>query len=252
MAAHILRVDRPWILTRGEAEFPDLAGEPLLQRRENHEPLAYILGYREFFGRPFTVDSAVLIPRHETETLVEAALDWIDRNPERTQILDLGTGSGILATTLKLERPSIEVTAVDLSPEAIAVASANARFHNANVRFIHSDAFASLLGESFDLIVSNPPYVAESDFLPTEVKDHEPALALWSGPTGFEFYERLAKEAPAYLEDAGSLMMEVGYGQAFRVRELFEATGWTFQEIRNDLSGVERVVCMGWHYACEL
>jgi release factor glutamine methyltransferase len=259
LAAHVLRVDRSWLIAHPGHDFPEAAGEALLQRREAHEPLAYLTGYREFRGREFGVDPSVLIPRHETEELVEAALDLSSRPPlqdnplgegECKSVLDLGTGSGILAVTLKLERPDWEVTAVDISPEALATASANARFHGANVRFVLSDGFAALLGESFDLIVSNPPYIGNDEELSAEVRDHEPAGALFSGPTGLEFYERLAREAPAHLEDSGLILLEVGHTQASIVRALFEGEGWKHETTRRDLSGVERVVAFRWSYDC--
>ena len=248
LAAHVLRVDRSWLLAHPEHEFPEFAGEALLQRREAREPLAYLTGYREFRGREFGVDPSVLIPRHETEELVEAALEWggTGGNPQSTihnpKCLDLGTGSGILAVTLKLERPAWSVTAVDVSPEALATASANARFHRASVRFLLSDAFSALLGESFDLVVSNPPYIGDDEELPIEVRGHEPSTALFSGPTGLEFYSRLANEAPNHMEDGGLLLLEVGHRQAQEVVALFEGAGWRHETTRRDLSGIERVV----------
>ncbi len=245
LAAHVLRVDRAWLLAHPDHEFPELAGEGLLQRREAREPLAYLTGYREFRGREFGVDPSVLIPRHETEELVEAALE-----ASGGAVLDLGTGSGILAVTLKLERPAWDVTAVDVSPEALATASANARFHGANVRFVLSDGFAALLGESFDLIVSNPPYIGVDEELPPEVRDHEPHAALFSGTTGLEFYARLANEAPAHLEDGGLILLEVGHRQAAEVRSLFEGAGWRHESTRRDLSGVERVLGFRWSFEC--
>lgn len=247
IAAHVLRVDRSWLLAHPDHDFPDLAGEALLQRREAREPLAYLTGYREFRGREFGVDPSVLIPRHETEELVEAALE---ADPEVSRVLDLGTGSGILAVTLKLQRPRWDVTAVDVSPEALTTASANARFHKAEVRFVLSDGFTALLGESFDLIVSNPPYIGDDEELPPEVRGHEPHAALFSGPTGLEFYARLANEAPAHLEDGGLLLLEVGHRQAAEVRALFEGAGWRHDTTRRDLSGVERVVGFRWSYEC--
>lgn len=246
LAGHVLRVDRSWLLAHPEHEFPELAGEQVLQRRETHEPLAYILGYREFYGREFGVDPQVLIPRQETEILVETALKYGDAPV--TTVLDMGTGSGVLAVTLKLEQPEWNITAVDVSADALAVASANARFHNASVRFVLSDGFEGLLGECFDLIVSNPPYIAESDPLPPEVANHEPAAALWPGPTGFEFYERLCKQAPAHLDEGGVLAMEVGHTQAERVAEMFVEAGWRIEDTVNDLSGVARVVVARWFY----
>jgi len=250
LAAHVLRVDRSWLLAHPEHEFPEVAGEGLLQRRESREPLAYLTGYREFRGREFGVDPSVLIPRHETEELVEAALEQIV--PPDAKCLDLGTGSGILAVTLKLERPAWNVTAVDISAEALGTASANARFHNAAVRFVHSDGFNALLGESFDLIVSNPPYIGDEEELPIEVRHHEPASALFSGPTGLEFYARLANEAPSHLEDGGLILLEVGHTQAGEVRALFEAAGWQHETTRRDLSGIERVVVFRWQFDCQL
>ncbi len=273
LAAHVLRVDRSWLLAHPDHDFNDLAGETLLQRREAHEPLAYITGYREFHGRTFGVDPSVLIPRHETEELVEAALEAplsffrgesaansgeLDREENERgvggrarRVLDLGTGSGILAITLKLERPSWDVTAVDVSPEALATASANARFHGADVRFLLSDAFEALLGESFHLIVSNPPYIGDGEALAEEVRGHEPHRALFSGPTGLEFYARLANEAPPHLEDGGRLLLEVGHRQAAEVRAMFEGAGWRHEKTRRDLSGVERVLGLGWSYECQ-
>lgn len=257
LAAHVLRVDRAWLLAHPDHDFNDLAGEALLQRREDREPLAYITGYREFRGRSFGVDPSVLIPRHETEELVEAALELFplplaQEDPlgeeAAKSVLDLGTGSGVLAITLKLERPAWGFTAVDVSPEALATASANARFLKADVRFLLSDGFEALLGESFDLIVSNPPYVGDEETLPPEVRGHEPAAALFSGPTGLEFYSRLAREAPAHLTDGGTILLEVGYRQADEVRAIFEGEGWRHETTRRDLSGVERVVGFSWSY----
>ena len=259
LAAHVLRVDRAWLLAHPDHGFNELAGEALLQRREAREPLAYLTGHREFRSREFGVDRSVLIPRQETEELVDAALGLFpapafgdDPLGEATapNVLDLGTGSGILAVTLKLERPRWKVTAVDVSPEALATASANARFHAADVRFVLSDGFGALLGEDFDLIVSNPPYVGDDEALPPEVREHEPPAALFSGPTGLEFYVRLANEAPAHLRDGGLILLEVGHRQADEVRALFEGAGWRHATTRRDLSGVERVVGFRWSYGC--
>lgn len=237
LAAHVLRVDRSWLLAHPEHEFNELAGETLLQRREGHEPLAYILGVREFYGRPFRVTPAVLIPRQDTETLIEAAL-----GVSASSVLDVGTGSGAIAITLKLERPNWNITAVDISPEALDVARENADTLSADVRFLLSDGFEALDHERFDLIVSNPPYIGDAEELATEVRGFEPKLALFSGETGMEFYERLAKEASIYLIASGQLMLEVGYRQAGKVKDLFEGCGWRHVETIPDLSGIQRVV----------
>ncbi len=250
LAAHVLGEDRTWVLADGEADFPEVLGEPLLQRGEAREPLAYILGWREFYGRPFGVDPAVLIPRQETETLVEAALAYGEG--ERLSALDVGAGSGAIAVTLALERPAWEVTAVDVSAEALAVAGANARFHSARVRLVLSDGFGALLGESFDLIVTNPPYVAHHEPLPPDVEGHEPHVALYGGETGLEFYERLAREAADHLNDGGLLLMEVGHTQAEPVRVLFEKGGWRHEKTVRDLSGIERVVVVRPVFECAL
>ena len=246
LASHILRVDRSWLMAHPEHEFPDLAGEAMLQRRERHEPLAYILGTREFYGRTFGVSKAVLIPRHETETLVEEALTF----PAARSVLDIGTGSGAIAVTLNLERPDWEVTAVDLSPAAVDVAEANAERLGASVRIVVSDAFSALVGEAFDLIVTNPPYIGRSEPLAAEVGEHEPHLALYGGETGLEFYERLAREAPAHLNDGGFLLSEVGYRQAGAVQKLFERAGWSHVRTVADLSGIDRVVVFQHRWEC--
>jgi release factor glutamine methyltransferase len=245
LATHILRVDRSFLFAHPEHDFPDLAGEAMLQRREAHEPLAYLVGHREFFGRDFRVTPAVLIPRQDTEVLVETAL-----KSSGGTVLDIGAGSGAIAVTLKLERPQWEVTAVDISPAALEVAEGNAKDLGANVRFLLSDGFEALLGESFDLIVTNPPYIGRSEPLAKEVGGHEPELALYGGETGLEFYERLAREASAYLNDGGQMMMEVGYQQAAAVRALFEAAGWEHVETVPDLSGIDRVVVVRHPWVC--
>lgn len=245
LAMHILRVDRSFLFAHPEHEFPDLAGEAMLQRREGHEPLAYLVGHREFFGRDYRVTPAVLIPRQDTEVLVETALKTTGGT-----VLDIGAGSGAIAVTLKLERPEWEVTAVDISPLALEVAEENAKNLQANVRFLLSDGFEALLGEAFDLIVTNPPYIGRSEPLAPEVAGHEPELALYGGETGLEFYERLAREASAYLNDGGQLMMEVGYQQAAAVQTLFEKAGWEHVETVPDLAGIDRVVVVRHPWAC--
>ncbi len=233
-------MDRTWLFAHPDHEFNELAGETLLQRRERREPLAYIVGYREFYGRPFGVSTATLIPRQETETLVEVILR--QKLPPDARILDVGTGSGCIAITLKLERPDWDVTAIDISPEALSVASVNARFLNADIRLVHSDGTNALLGETYDLVVSNPPYIADHEVLMPEVADYEPRLALFSGMSGLEFYERLAEHAKSHVVDGGLAILEVGHLQAQSVREIFESHGWTWLETVPDLAGIPRVV----------
>lgn len=240
LAAHVLLVDRAWLIAHAEDPFPELAGEAVLAARLGHTPLAYILGWREFYGRRFSVRSGVLIPRHETEILVEMAMSL--SLPRSAMVLDLGTGSGIIAITLKLERPSWKVLASDISGKALEIARQNADDLGAELRFVESDGFDRLNSEQFDAIVTNPPYIGLDETLPDEVKLFEPEFALFSGPTGFEFYERIANEAPAYLRASGFLLMEVGYQQASKVADLFTTRGWAVAEIVHDLAGIARVV----------
>jgi release factor glutamine methyltransferase len=247
LAAYALGVNRTWIFAHPESEFPELAGEALLQRRESHEPLAYILGYREFYGRTFKVDPRVLIPRQETEVLIEVALALAG---ERTvRVLDLATGSGCVGITLKLERPGWDVTLSDISPSALDVAAQNCASLGASARLVESDLFGALLGESFDLIVTNPPYIGENEAVPAEVRA-EPAQALFAGPRGTEFYERLADEALDHLNDRGRLVMEIGYRQADDVKRIFTREGWSWISTNRDLDGNERVVAVEAKFAC--
>jgi len=239
LAAHALCEERTWVLTHADAIVPEHILDPLLARRVGREPLAYILGYREFYGRRFLVNPSVLIPRQETETLVETALSLPD-GP--LTVLDLGTGSGVLAVTLKLERPSWSVTALDVSLEALMVAQQNAESWGATIRFRLSDAFAALGQERFDLIVTNPPYIGTSEPLMPEVASFEPHLALFAGALGLTFYERLAMEGREHLTPRGRMMMEVGFTQAAQVKGLFVESGWTHEATVPDLSGTPRVV----------
>ena len=234
LAAHAMLVDRTWVLTHPEHEVNDLALETLLQRRELGEPLAYILGYREFFSRRFRVDSNVLIPRQETEILVETALLFSNR---KMKVLDIGTGSGCIAITLKLERPGWEVWATDISSSALQVARENAETLGADITFRHSDLLEQVEGEKFDLIVSNPPYIGRSEAIPREVREYEPDSALFAEDDGLAIYERLAKTAQEGLAPEGVLVMEIGQDQGESVNRLFPGS-----RIIKDLSGNDRVV----------
>src|SRR3954464_8216778 len=185
-----------WLFAHGEQEIDPAPVEALVQRRMDGEPLQYIRGRAEFFGREFFVDDRVLIPRPETELLVEAAIKLAPRN---ARVLDVGSGSGCIAISLERERPDLEVTSIDVSVAALAVAKRNAQTHASNVAFAASDAFEAIRGE-FDLIVANPPYIPIADYeqLATEVRDHEPRIALTPGPRGTEMIERIlvANKAP--------------------------------------------------------
>ncbi len=216
----------------------------LLERRLAFEPIQYILGTQEFFGLALRVTPAVLIPRPETELLVEAVLALLPRDiPQR--IVDVGTGSGAIAIALAHELPHASITAVDLSSEALAIALENAATHNVEhrVRFLQSDLLSALANEPpYDAIVSNPPYIATADApaLHPQVRDHEPADALFAGPTGLEVYERLIPQAAALLQPGGVLALEIGHGQRQAVTALL--THWSIVVILEDLQQIPRIV----------
>ncbi|WP_300438186.1 peptide chain release factor N(5)-glutamine methyltransferase [Zoogloea sp.] len=214
----------------------------LLTRRVAGEPVAYLLGEREFYGRRFGVSPAVLIPRPETELVVDLVLARVAPG-SAPAILDLGTGSGALAVTLALEIPAAQVTAVDFSPAALIVARANAAALAASVRFVESDWFAALdAAAGFDFIVSNPPYIAENDpHLAQGDVRFEPATALASGPAGLDDLRRITAAAPGFLAAGGWLMMEHGYDQAAAVRALLVAAGFVEVASAQDLAGIERI-----------
>lgn len=213
----------------------------LLQRRRQGEPVAYLLGRREFWSRQFRVAPGVLIPRPETELLVEQALPRI---PERDewQIADLGTGSGAIAVTLGLERPAARIVATDISPQALALARTNAVSLGArNVTLVRSDWASALPQDRFDLIVSNPPYIAMDDpHLQGEIR-FEPATALVAGKDGLAAYRRLIPQAHACLKPKGWLLLEHGHTQAEAVARLLEQTGFTDIHCHHDLQGHPRV-----------
>jgi release factor glutamine methyltransferase len=216
--------------------------DQLLARRLAGEPLAYILGKREFYGRMFKVSPAVLIPRQDTETIIEAWFSLEERFPRSAKILDLGTGSGCIGVTLKLERPSLEVTLSDISKAALEIAAENAAALGASVRILESDRFRAFIQEKFDAILTNPPYIGVHEDLAPEVRDFEPQTALFAGETGLEMYEQLASEASAYLNTGGIFVAEVGYSQGSKVRNIFESKGWNLVASYPDLSGIERVL----------
>lgn len=213
----------------------------LVTRRGKREPLQHILGSQEFDGLSFLVTPAVLIPRHDTETLLEQALQHA---PHPRSILDIGTGSGCIAIALARRLPEAQVTAVDLSVEALALAQRNAELHGAAVEFLQGSFFEPVAGRRFDLIVSNPPYITSADLLALqpEVRDHEPILALDGGPDGLTAYRAIVSQAAAHLEPNGWLLLEVGAGQAADVAALLAQTGFGGIITTTDPGGIERVV----------
>lgn len=209
-----------------------------LHERLKGKPTQYITGRQEFYGREFRVTPDVLIPRPETEFVVETALRLA---PEARRILDVGCGSGAIAVTLALER-GIATRATDISEAALQVARANAARLCAQVEFVACDLVTALADGSMDLVVSNPPYVSQGnhDALQREVRDYEPHVALFAGPTGFEVYERVVEEARRVLVPGGRLIMELGFQSRDRVLGMLE--GWREIEVVPDLAGIPRVV----------
>jgi release factor glutamine methyltransferase len=210
-------------------------------RRAAGEPLAYLVGEAEFRGRVFQVSPDVLIPRPETEVLIDLALEKL-RGLAAPKLVDLGTGSGIVAISLALECPAATVATVDLSAEAIAVARNNAGRLGAKVDFYQGDWFAPLAGQRFDLIVSNPPYVAAGDpHLALDGLPHEPPMALTDGADGLECIRRIVAAAPAHLNSGGWLLVEHGYDQGEASRNLLTAAGFKSASTFPDLAGIDRV-----------
>jgi release factor glutamine methyltransferase len=226
--------------------------EALVARRQAHEPVAYLTGTREFWSLPLTVCSGVLIPRPETEWVVELALRYVPpilqrRSPCR--VLDVGTGSGNIAIAVAASVDAVEVTALDISAVALTVAQFNARACQVSerLRFIRSDRLAALNPRRghFDLLLSNPPYIAAAELpsLPATVRCYEPIEALDGGPDGLAFYRYLFAEGPQYLSEDGLAILEIGHRQASHVSRIVEQTQcWELLEIVKDYSGIERVV----------
>ncbi|MDR1461692.1 MAG: peptide chain release factor N(5)-glutamine methyltransferase [Azoarcus sp.] len=218
----------------------------LVERREAGEPLAYLTGLREFYGRDFLVTPAVLIPRPETELLIDLALSRFSEEP-RLKALDLGTGSGVLAITLALELDCAEITALDQSNEALEVAKSNAARLGANLAFLRSDWYAALGGERYQLIVANPPYIAEGDpHLAMGDLRFEPRAALAAGENGLASLAHIISGAGRHLEDGGWLLMEHGYDQSAAVRGLLADAAFTDIASWPDLAGIDRVSGGRW------
>ena len=242
----MLRRDRAWVLAHPETELSPEQMEhydELLTRRARHEPMQYILGEQEFYGLRLRVTPAVLIPRPETEHLVEAVLERVPRD-QTLRIADVGTGSGAIAVALATHLPLAQVDALDLSTEALAVAEGNARAHGLahRVRFLHSDLLASAGSEPYDCIVSNPPYVSSGEVLEPQVGLWEPPLALFAGPDGLAVYRRLLPQAAERLAPGGLLALEIGAGQQQSLEALFAAAHpWQGPGFLPDLRGIARV-----------
>jgi release factor glutamine methyltransferase len=260
LLAHILGRDRAWLLAHSS---DPLSAEHLTElraltaRRAAYEPLQHLTEEQEFFGLTLRVSKDTLIPRPETERLVEAVLDHIANTSAPTsalRILDIGTGTGAIAIALATHLPTAQLTAVDLSAKVLAIARENAARHHVaeRIRFVESDLLASVKGR-FDIIVSNPPYVslADAPTLAPEVRDHEPHLALFGrseqNPDGLGIYRLLIPQAHATLVPGGLLALEIGFGQSDAVRALFHETLWHNLRILDDYAAIPRVVLAERH-----
>ena len=244
LLCHVLDVDRSYLKTWPDRELSSAVEEPfqhLLQRRIQGEPVAYLIGTQGFWTLDLKVSPDTLIPRPETELLVEAALDL--ELPAQAKALDLGTGTGAIALALASERKQWQISAVDLMPNAVQLAKANCQRHQLdNVEIFQSSWFAEIPTQHFDLIVSNPPYIEDGDVHLTQGDVRfEPASALVSGADGLDDLRLLVAESVSYLADRGWLMVEHGYQQGPAVRELFEQAGFAEVETRRDLNDLERI-----------
>lgn len=242
LLCHALRLPRVALITQSErvltAEETSTLNA-LVQRRLDGEPIAYIVGEREFFGLPFKVTPSVLIPRPDTELIVELALE---RALQGQRLLDMGTGSGAIAVAIAHTRPDLEVTALDVSEDALEIARANAAANAAQVRFLRSDWYAALGEERFHLVVSNPPYIVAGDrHLSEGDLRFEPVDALTDHADGLSDIRTIVDGAAAHLEQDGWLLLEHGYDQAEAVRALLSARGFVEVQSWRDLAGIERV-----------
>lgn len=244
LLCHALHSERAFLYAHGERELREVEWihyGRYLHERLNGKPTQYITGRQEFYGREFRVTPDVLIPRAETELVVETALKCGGQ-----RIVDVGCGSGAIAVTLRLETQA-QVFATDISAAALRVARDNARRLEAQVGLVQCDVLAGIADASMDVIASNPPYVPLGDLagLQREVRDYEPEAALFAGPTGFEIYERLVDEAPRVLRRGGWLIVELGYNSRDRVEAML-GPGWRNMHVAPDLAGIPRVLAARW------
>ncbi len=246
---HLLGIDRLQLLLRPEMELTgeeDAGFSRWIERRSLGEPVAYILGEKEFWSLRFEVGREVLIPRPETECLIEEVLRFYRPPGKDLRVVDIGTGSGAIGVVLARELPAARVAATDISPGALAVARRNASAHGVSARmdFVQGDLFASFSGD-FDIVCSNPPYIREEeyDLLPEGIRKFEPPEALMAGPDGVAFHRTIIREGAHRLRAGGRVFLEIGEGQREAVEALFEETG-DYDDIsfRKDYGGIDRVV----------
>ncbi len=246
---HILNVDRVYLLIHSDEVIEEQVYQrysDMIKLRSMGKPLQYIMGNVEFMGLTFFVNEHVLIPRQDTEVLVEEAIKCIQQD-HITHILEIGTGSGCIPISICHQCPNVKVTTVDISEEAIGVAKENARRHGVEgrIEFINSDVLQNVdKTRRYELIISNPPYIKKKDIqgLMREVKEHEPIGALDGGIDGLEFYRRISRDVVDIASDKSYIFYEVGYNQSIEVKEILENRGYTHVNIIKDLAGINRVV----------
>jgi release factor glutamine methyltransferase len=250
LLAFVLNKDRTFILAHADAAISEdevVRFQDVLDSRARGEPAQYIMGRQEFYGLEFEVTTDVLIPRPETELLVESALKLVSK-VSPVSICDVGTGSGCIAVTLLSQLPMARAVASDVSPAALEVAKRNAARHviTDRIEFVLSDCFASLTQQHFDLIVSNPPYVAEGAVatLQREVRDYEPRMALTAGADGLDVIRRLVSQATGFLKPGGHLLFEIGFDQHEAVGALIDSETWELLDVHQDLQGIPRIVAL--------
>jgi release factor glutamine methyltransferase len=247
LLGHLLAQSRAWLLAHDDAALTvpqQVAWASLLSRRAAGEPVAYLVGEKEFHGLMLRVSPSVLVPRPDTETLVDWGLELL-RSPDcppAPQVIDLGTGSGAIALAIKHERPDAKVTAIDASDDALAVARGNARRLDLDIVWHEGHWWNSVHGQRFNLALSNPPYIAEGDAHLAALQ-HEPVMALTSGPQGLDALREIVQAAPGHLAPGGWLLLEHGFQQAAEVRQLLDLHGFRDMQTRCDLAGQQR--CTG-------
>jgi release factor glutamine methyltransferase len=250
---HLTGRDRTFLITHAETALASADVRrlrDLVERRAAGEPLQYITGHQEFYGLDFEVTPEVLIPRPETELLVETALKLLDETSQPPRVCDVGTGTGCIPIAILHERPTAQAVGLDISYTALRVAARNAARHDVDERLalVASDCLAALdpRRARFHMIVSNPPYVAEDALsgLQREVRDHEPHVALTPGTDGLSIIRRLIEDTPRFLERGGHLLMEIGYDQHEAVGELIDSQVWQLLDIHKDLQGIPRIVAL--------
>lgn len=244
LLAHVLGIDRVQLYVQFDRPLDGAeldAYRALVKRRAQHEPVAYLIGTRGFWTLDLATDARALVPRPDTEVLVEEALKRVPAEAP-CSVLDLGTGTGAVALAIRSERPNATVTATDIDPQTLQLAAENAAQLGLEVELVESDLFRALGGRAFDVIVSNPPYVADGAELGAGVREFEPAKALFAGADGLDVLRVLVPQAREHLAPGGALLVEIGWDQAAAVQALFADAGFTEVAVRKDYGDHDRVV----------